>query len=286
MGGRGPCWWSVAVWPRGPRGDAVPSTRWRSRGWPAGWRPWSPGRSGALRGQYAGRPDRPGAAVPRRPGIERQQLRWVAAGAAARSSPGAGGWRERPSSRCALADWRRCACRWRWRWRCCATGSGTWTAWSAAPSPTRWSLPCWCALPAHPPAVTAWPATSGSLAVAGATLAAAAAFARYAAGSRTWSTGGSTAPATTPPAPWRGSQPGCATKSTWRPFEGELLGVVDETVQPTRASLWLRPHRRPRGCRGSAATDRSGDAGPSLTPFRTGRREALTPPASNRLTPS
>jgi hypothetical protein len=40
---------------------------------------------------------------------------------------------------------------------------------------------------------------------------------RCADGSRRWSTGGSTAAATTPPAPWTGSRPACATRSTWTP---------------------------------------------------------------------
>jgi hypothetical protein len=56
---------------------------------------------------------------------------------------------------------------------------------------------------------------SGSLAVAGVSLAAAAAFAPCAAGSKTWSTGASTEPAMTLPAPWKGSLPTCATRSTW-----------------------------------------------------------------------
>ena len=61
-------------------------------------------------------------------GTERQQLRWVVAGAEATVvllllplsdllGPG------RTASRC-------CASRSRWGWRCCATGCGTWTAWS------------------------------------------------------------------------------------------------------------------------------------------------------------
>ncbi len=41
-------------------------------------------------------------------------------------------------------------------------------------------------------------------------------------------------------APWTGSRPGCGTRSTWTPCNGELLAVVDQTMQPTRASLWLR----------------------------------------------
>jgi hypothetical protein len=40
---------------------------------------------------------------------------------------------------------------------------------------------------------------------------------RCAGGSRSWSTGASTAAATTPPGRWRGSRPGGATRSTWTP---------------------------------------------------------------------
>jgi hypothetical protein len=29
----------------------------------------------------------------------------------------------------------------------------------------------------------------------------------------------------------------------FRTLTGELLAVVDQTMQPTRTSLWLRPHR-------------------------------------------
>jgi hypothetical protein len=79
-----------------------------------------------------------------------------------------------------------------------------------------------------------------SWAVAGATLAVAALFRPAAAASRTWSTGASTGPATTPPAPWTPSAPACATRSTWTPCRPKLLGVVDQTVQPASASLWLR----------------------------------------------
>jgi len=72
-------------------------------------------------------------------GVERQQLRWVAAGPPSPPpdrpwcSPWKrSGWPPRtPSpSRCC---WRS---RWRSRWRCCATGCGTWTASSPGPSPT------------------------------------------------------------------------------------------------------------------------------------------------------
>jgi hypothetical protein len=56
--------------------------------------------------------------------------------------------------------------------------------------------------------------------------------------SRSW-TGASTAAATTPPAPWRRSRPGCATRSTWTRCTASA-GRGRQTMQPTRASLWLR----------------------------------------------
>jgi hypothetical protein len=85
------------------------------------------------------------------------------------------------------------------------------------------------------PAVTRLAGDAGSLAVAGATLAAAAALPRCAAGSRTWSTAASTGAASAPPAPWPASPPTCASRSTW-------------TL--SRASCWpwsTRPSSRP-GC--------------------------------------
>ena len=64
------------------------------------------------------------------------------------------------------------------------------------------------------PAATRLAQGSGSLAVAAVTLAAAAAFHRPAAASSRWSTGASTGAATTPPEPWRRSRPTCASRST------------------------------------------------------------------------
>jgi hypothetical protein len=98
------------------------------------------------------------------------------------------------------------------------------------------------------PAATRLAAGSGSLAVAAATLAAAAVFQPLRRRSRTWSTGALTGAAMTPPASWRRSRPGSESRSTW---------------MPSRPSCWLwstRPWRRPgrrcgcvprpaRGCR-------------------------------------
>ena len=94
------------------------------------------------------------------------------------------------------------------------------------------------------PAATRLVQGSGSLAVAAATLTVAALFSPCAAGSRTWSTGASTAAATTPPAPWTASRPASVTRSTW-----------------TRctASCWpwsVRPCNLPRPRSGCANADR------------------------------
>ena len=62
-------------------------------------------------------------------GVERQQMRWAAAGAGGAvvglllALPAAGGSFPRPPRSFST---RRCCAR-RWRWRCCATGCGTWT---------------------------------------------------------------------------------------------------------------------------------------------------------------
>ena len=53
------------------------------------------------------------------------------------------------------------------------------------------------------------------------------------------STAASTAAATTPRARCSASAAGCATSSTSTPLQGELVGVVHQTVQPEHVTLWL-----------------------------------------------
>ena len=85
---------------------------------------------------------------------------------------------------------------------------------------------------------------SSSLVVAAATLAVAAVFQPVRRRSRPWWTGASTVTATTPPGPSRPSAAGCASRSTWTDsLTAELLAVVDQTMQPERATLWLRASR-------------------------------------------
>jgi hypothetical protein len=58
---------------------------------------------------------------------------------------------------------------------------------------------------------------------------------------QTWSTGASAAAATTPPAPWTHSPPACASRSTSTRSPAEPLAVIEQTMQPGQASLWLGP---------------------------------------------
>jgi hypothetical protein len=67
------------------------------------------------------------------------------------------------------------------------------------------------------PAAGRQAAGTGSLGVAAATLSRRPPSRRCAAGSRRWSTGASTGTATTPPAPWTSSRSGCVTRSIWTP---------------------------------------------------------------------
>ena len=59
-------------------------------------------------------------------------------------------------------------------------------------------------------------------------------------GPGSWSTGASTAAATTPPGRWSASAAASATRSTSTPSRPSCWRVVDQTVQPVSASLWLR----------------------------------------------
>jgi hypothetical protein len=43
----------------------------------------------------------------------------------------------------------------------------------------------------------------------------------------------------TPPAPWTGSRPRLRDQVDLDALHGELLAVVDLTMQPTSTSLWL-----------------------------------------------
>jgi hypothetical protein len=75
---------------------------------------------------------------------------------------------------------------------------------------------------------------------------------RCATGSRTWSTGASTGPATTPPAPWRRSPPGCASRSTWTSSPPSCWPWwTTPSSRPRRRCGYARPP--PGGRRGSAA---------------------------------
>ena len=73
---------------------------------------------------------------------------------------------------------------------------------------------------------------------------------RCAAGSRTWSTGASTAAAMTPPAPWTPSRPGSATRSTWTPCRASCWRWSTRPCSRPGRRCGSAP-RRPRGRTGS-----------------------------------
>jgi hypothetical protein len=96
------------------------------------------------------------------------------------------------------------------------------------------------------PAATRLAGGVGNLAVAAATLAAAAGTAPPRPGCRAWWTAASTDAATMPPAPWRRSRARLREQVDLDALSTELLAVVEQTVAPTTASLWLRPPASPR----------------------------------------
>jgi hypothetical protein len=96
------------------------------------------------------------------------------------------------------------------------------------------------------PAAGRLAAGTGSLGVAAATLVAWRHSRRCADGSRNWSTAASTGAATTPPAPWTGSRSVCATRSTWT------------SCEPSCWRWSIRPCSRPRRRCGCAHRRRHG----------------------------
>jgi hypothetical protein len=92
------------------------------------------------------------------------------------------------------------------------------------------------------PAAAHLAAGSGSLAVAAATLAAVALFAPSAAASRPWSTAASTAAATTPPAPSTPSPPASATSSTSTPSTASSWRWSTRPCSPPAPPSGSAPH--------------------------------------------
>jgi hypothetical protein len=62
-----------------------------------------------------------------------------------------------------------------------------------------------------------------------------------AAASRHWSTGASTGAATTPPRTIAAFSARLREQIDLGTLSAELLAVVEQTMQPTQVSLWLRP---------------------------------------------
>jgi hypothetical protein len=112
--------------------------------------------------------------------------------------------------------------------------------------------------------------------VAATTLAVVAHFQPARGGFKRWSTGASTAAATTPPGSSRGSGLGSTRlrdQVDLTTLTGELLAVVNQTMRPTWTSLWLRPE----GAAG--ATDGTAAHGSSAG----GERDAVTARSSGAI---
>jgi hypothetical protein len=155
-------------------------------------------------------------------GVERQQLRWVAAGGAAAVAgllpnilvglgiaPRVNDLVVYPAVLCVPVTVAVAVLRYR-LWDLDRLVSRT--------SPTRWSPGCWSCRtcwPCRPPG--GWPLAPAASGRPPPPWPPPPCSSRYAAGSRRWSTAASTAAATTPPTPWTGSRPACATRSTWTP---------------------------------------------------------------------
>jgi hypothetical protein len=243
-------------WTRGTRRSAARSTSaasaapcwsptrwlWRSPPWPW-W--WLPGRWWF------------GSAAPRAWNASScAGWRWRPRWWCRRRSPSWAAWRwvPRPCSAWRpVPAWR--SCRWQSARRSCATGCMTWTASSAAPSPTGSLRCCWVA------ATPAWSWGSASCSAGSRAWWSPARPWRWppcssrpaAASSGRW-TVALTGAATTPPRRSRASAPGCASRSTWTPSPPSCWRWSIKPCSQPQVSLWLRPTTAPQGVPSTASS--------------------------------
>ena len=224
--------------------------------WPARWRRDRRGRSRSRSAAWRSGLVAGGALPPRPRGGARAAALGGVRGRADRAAGGDppvrrrrghhGGGPGRPGGR--ASAWR--CCRWRSARRSCATGCTTWTGSSAAPWPmgcsrccwaaaTPWwfwgSASCWAGTPAWSWPERPWPWRRCS--------------SRPVAASRRRSTGASTGAATTPPRRSQAFSARLREQVDLDTLTAELLAVVDQTMQPTQVSLWLRPSVAPPSAR-------------------------------------